>query len=103
MRRHEIDYSLCLLLYNRILSDNCQHRGESSSNSTTQDSATAGGAITIKTIDVRWILRDFFAGLFMFTNDMKEAIVCNKLENFQRNASGSLSVGALLPDSPVSR
>ena len=57
--------------------------------STTQDSATAGNAITSKTIDVRWILRDFFAGLFMglfmLTDDMKGAIVSNKVENFQRN------------------
>jgi len=57
--------------------------------STTQDSATAGGAVTSKTIDVRWILRDFFAGLFMGlfmrTNDMKGAIVSNKVKKFRRN------------------
>ena len=71
MRSHKIDFSLCLLLNNQILSDNRQHRGESSSISTTQDSATAGHAVTSKTIDVRWILRDCFVCLFMLTNDMK--------------------------------
>jgi hypothetical protein len=29
----------------------------------------AGAAVTSKTIDVKWILRDFISGLFMLTNE----------------------------------